>query len=316
MTVSLITTVLNERSGIAPFIGSLLAQTRVPDEIVILDGGSSDGTQEYLEQVARETPRLRLIVDPTCNIRFTPSPVARGRNRAIAASRGAVIAVTDAGCTLDRNWLEEITRPFAEGEPVDVVGGWYEPWTDRPFERAIAAISFPATRDEMQSVLSPSSRSIAFSREIWERAGGYPEVVLTAEDTLFNRSLQTAGARYRFAERAIVRWRPRGTVRSSFRQFYRYSRGDAISGVRGTWHAAIAARFSLLGGLFLMALLGVPWTGYAALFLMLLYAARIARISAYRRAFPVSLFLKVIVDGARILGYIAGLITRLRGKGW
>ena len=316
MTISLITTVLNEKSGIAPFVESLLAQTRVPDEIVILDGGSSDGTLEYLEQIARANPRIRVIVDPTCNIRFTPSPVARGRNRAIAASHGAILAVTDAGCTVDRHWLEEITRPFAEPEPVDVVGGWYEPWIDRPFERAIAAVSFPATKDQMQSILSPSSRSIAFTREIWERAGGYPEVALTAEDTIFNRSLQAIGARYRFAELAIVRWRPRGTFRASLRQFYRYSRGDAISGVRGGWHAAIAARFSLLGVLILLALLGLTTAGYVALLLVLLYAVYIARVPMYRRAFPFSLLLKAAADAARVLGYIAGYVTKLRGRGW
>jgi glycosyltransferase involved in cell wall biosynthesis len=46
--VSLITTVKDAAEEIGPFLASLAAQTRVPDEVIVVDGGSSDGTVERL----------------------------------------------------------------------------------------------------------------------------------------------------------------------------------------------------------------------------------------------------------------------------
>ena len=316
MTVSVVSTVLNERRELAAFLESLLSQTRLPDEIVILDGGSTDGTAEYLEGLAQEHTRLRVIVDPTCNIRHFSSPVAHGRNQAIRAATGEIIAVTDAGCVLERQWLEEILRPFSTEKPPDVVGGWYEPLVSTPFERTVAALSFPPTRHQMESVLAPSSRSIAFTKRIWERAGGYPEVALTAEDTLFNVRLHDAGARYIFASRAVVRWRPRGSLRQALRQFYRYAKGDAISGVRGRWYASTAARLCFFALVVALAAMRIPYSGYLAACVFVFYAGVLSRHERYRNTLPLSMVLKIAVDLTRLLGYAGGLLVKLRGRQW
>jgi GT2 family glycosyltransferase len=48
--IALVATVLNERNSIEPFVESLLNQSRKPDEIIIVDGDSTDGTREILER--------------------------------------------------------------------------------------------------------------------------------------------------------------------------------------------------------------------------------------------------------------------------
>ena len=50
MKVSLIATVLNGAEHIEEFLGSLEAQTRAPDEVVIVDGGSTDGTLQLVRR--------------------------------------------------------------------------------------------------------------------------------------------------------------------------------------------------------------------------------------------------------------------------
>jgi glycosyltransferase involved in cell wall biosynthesis len=218
--ITLVTTVLNERQNIEQFMDSILLQTRKPDEIIVLDGGSSDGTVEYLKEIRG----VRVPIFPTCNIKYCSSPVARGRNLAIAAANGDIIAVTDAGCRLHPRWLEEITRPIIL-KKADVVGGATEPWMKTYFH-AIAWVIWGVGRPE--TIGGASSRSIAFRKELWEKAGRYPEIALTAEDTMFNQNLESLGARYEFAEKAIVYWQQPGTLKKLLRQSYRYAKGEAI----------------------------------------------------------------------------------------
>ena len=119
MTISVITTVYNEADNIEGFMLSVLSQTWTPDEIVVVDGGSTDGTAEIL----RRYKGVRVHVEKFCNIRHHSSPVALGRNMAIRYAVGDIIAVTDAGCVLHPRWLAKITRPIVFGG-IDVCGGY------------------------------------------------------------------------------------------------------------------------------------------------------------------------------------------------
>ena len=96
--VTLITTVYNEERSIGPLLGSLIAQSRQPEEIIIVDAGSTDRTQEIIsDYLARGLP-AKLIVEPGASR-------SRGRNLAIEQARGEIIACIDAGCLAKRDWL-------------------------------------------------------------------------------------------------------------------------------------------------------------------------------------------------------------------
>ena len=53
--VSIITTILNEEDNISDFLNSILNQTISPDEVIIVDGGSKDGTWSYLQEKAKKS---------------------------------------------------------------------------------------------------------------------------------------------------------------------------------------------------------------------------------------------------------------------
>ena len=55
-TVSVIATVYNEGSSVSRLLDSLATQSRPPDQVVIVDGGSSDDTLEILNQYAASQP--------------------------------------------------------------------------------------------------------------------------------------------------------------------------------------------------------------------------------------------------------------------
>lgn len=222
MNVSVIVTVKNEGDAIRPLLDSLLDQTKFPDEIVITDGGSTDHTLDVINEYADWLP-LRVIPCPGANI-------SEGRNQAIAHAKGPIIAVTDAGVTLSPVWLEEITAPFGCDDPaerpVQVVSGWFEsdPYTD--FEVVMGATVLPDRSDISPDSFLPSSRSVAFHKSAWEAVGGYPEWLDYSEDLVFDMALKEKCGAFVFAPYAVAYFRPRGSMRSFFRQYYLYARGD------------------------------------------------------------------------------------------
>ena len=85
-------------------------------EIAIVDGGSTDGTWETLQELSRQSPVPVRLEQRRCNI-------AAGRNRAIALTTAEIIAATDAGSFPEPDWFAEITRPLLEDAGVDCTGG-------------------------------------------------------------------------------------------------------------------------------------------------------------------------------------------------
>ena len=88
MKISLISTMLNERHTVGPWLDSIRRQSRLPDEIVIVDGNSSDGTWEFLQAAAFADPLLSVCRESGGNI-------STGRNMAVRHAKHEIIAVTD-----------------------------------------------------------------------------------------------------------------------------------------------------------------------------------------------------------------------------
>ncbi|MEM7345643.1 MAG: glycosyltransferase [Chloroflexota bacterium] len=254
MKVSLICTVLNEGQSIQRLLDSLQQQTRLPDEIVFVDGGSTDETVQVLEQhPLAERIDLRVIVEPGANI-------SRGRNIAIAAANGPIIASTDAGVRLDRNWLAELVNPFENGQAPQVVSGFFVPDTQSPFEVAMGATVLPMIEDINPATFLPSSRSIAFLKSDWKAIGGYPEWLDFCEDLIFDFRLKDQVGSFQFAPKAVVYFQPRTSLRAFYKQYYQYARGD---GKADLWRKRHAIRYiTYLIALPLLILLGAlvsPW---------------------------------------------------------
>ena len=136
MKISVIVTVRNEEASIAGLLDSLRMQTRPPDEIVICDGGSTDRTGEIINQYMRQGLPLHLMTAPGANI-------SRGRNQAIAATTGEIVAATDAGVRLGLDWLERLVAPFGTATPADVASGFFVPDAHGVFETAMGATVLP-----------------------------------------------------------------------------------------------------------------------------------------------------------------------------
>jgi glycosyltransferase involved in cell wall biosynthesis len=249
LRISLIATVLNEVELLDSWLDSIARQTRQPDEIVIVDAGSSDGTIEKLQSVeASQVLPVRVFVVPGANI-------SHGRNRAIQEATSDVIAATDAGTLLEEDWLERLVQPLSD-PTVDVSSGFYRPAGRNDFERVLAAVIVPRLSEIDPETFLPSSRSVAFRRTAWQSVGGYPEWLLVVEDLVFDMDLRRKGARFAFVPDAIASWYPRPTLKSFFKQYRNYARGDGHARILGRRHVARYSAY--FGGVWLL------WKGRAA----------------------------------------------------
>jgi len=229
--VSVACTVLNERDDIDSLVESLMHQTLAPAEVIIVDGGSTDGTWERLEAARSTYPTLVPIRDESCSLQRSPGPIACGRNVAIAAASSEVIACADAGCAYYPDWLANLTAPIFRGDSEYSVGGSYIDAAKSTLWDIASAPFFGVKLNPGAATKSCTARSMAFRKELWQRVGGFPENVFLGEDTVFDskvRELVTPA----FAEHAKAAYQPRHTFGSAVRQMVSYSVTDGVLGGR------------------------------------------------------------------------------------
>ena len=304
MKVSLITTVKNSAEHVEEFLASVRVQTRPPDEVVVVDGGSTDGTRELL----RRADDIVLISESGANI-------SRGRNIAIAAATHDVLVVSDADCVLEPDWLERLVEAIQAG--ADVAMGAYRPITESFFQECMAAVNLPDPSDVDPATFMPSARSVAYTRAAIETAGGYPEWLAIGEDMAVNHRWRAAGLDMRYVPDAVVHWRLRPGVAATWRQYFRYARGDAIGGMYARRHAL---RFAVYAGAVVALGSRRRWPIVLAALAGAAYAARpVARATARfdhpkdRAAAAAAVpALMAFTDAAKMAGYVAGLIARRR----
>jgi glycosyltransferase involved in cell wall biosynthesis len=222
MRISLAITVHNEEANIRRLFSSILEQTRLPDELIICDGGSTDNTVAIMSEYSNQLP-LTVLVSPGVNI-------STGRNIAIRESSGDIIAVTDAGVRLEADWIELLTRCFKQ-QDVNHAAGFFCADVSTAFETAMGATVLPALEDIRPQTFLPSSRSVAFRKEAWEKVGGYPEWLDYSEDVVFDMKMIDCFGKFTFIPKALVQFQPRSNMQQFARQYYNYASGDGHAGL-------------------------------------------------------------------------------------
>ena len=99
-------------------IQSLLEQSRKPDEILVIDNGSTDETAEWLDAMSVEHKHLRRVLE-------TEKGIIAARNRALAEvdPESDVVLFIDDDCLAPVDWVNEMMLPFEYDHDIVSCGG-------------------------------------------------------------------------------------------------------------------------------------------------------------------------------------------------
>jgi len=172
MFVSVVIPARNDAEMLERCLAALAAQLRRPDEIVVVDNGSTDGTR-----AVAEAGGARVIVEPIAGI-------PRASSAGLDAARGDLIARIDADTVCPPEWLGQVVAAFARDPALSVVSGSGEFYDAGPLTRRlgkswwVGGLYWSMTLYLGHPPIFGSN--FAMRREVWDEIG--PEVHREARD--------------------------------------------------------------------------------------------------------------------------------------
>ena len=191
LTIAVIVCAFNEHRLLSACLHSLRAQTRPPDEILVIDNASTDETGA----VARAVPGVRLIDEPCKGL-------VVARETARLATHADIVAYIDADCRAPITWLERVEAQFSRADaPVAVTGPYrFYDWdrTGRALVRAYDLLVAPTTHALVHHALGVGAilygGNFAVRSEALARIGGFDRrIEFHGEDTNLGRRLTAIG---------------------------------------------------------------------------------------------------------------------------
>ena len=314
---------LNEAAHVEACLRGVLRQDYPRDlfEVLVADGGSSDGTRDLLAGLAREDPRLRIIDNPA-------RLQAPGLNAILRQARGAVVVRMDVHCEYAPDYIRRCVEVL-ERTGADNVGGAQRPVATTSFQQALcAALESPLGAGGARYRAADQEGFVdtvflgAFRRRVFETVGLYDPGAITNEDAELNQRILAAGGRIYLSRDIVVHYSPRNSFRSLARQYFRYGRGRARTALS---HLSLLNARPVVPFAFVFVasvLLAIPPARPLGYLLVGAYALAVtteaARLAAHH---GVSLFPRIAIDFAVMhvshgLGFAAGCVRYLARPDW
>jgi glycosyltransferase involved in cell wall biosynthesis len=114
LRLSAIVCAYNEERTLPAAVHSLFAQTRPPDEVIVVNNASTDRTREVVEHI----PGVRVVEEPLRGL-------VRARARGLATATADVLVYIDADCRAPLKLLERMERLFLRSPEIVAITGPY-----------------------------------------------------------------------------------------------------------------------------------------------------------------------------------------------
>jgi succinoglycan biosynthesis protein ExoA len=235
VTTGLVTVVIptfQEVGAIGECLQRVGRQSHADLQVLVADGGSTDGTRAVVEAVAAVDERVRLIDNPR-------RMQSAGLNESLAEAKGEVVVRLDARSFVDDDYVARCVA-LLDATGAAVVGGRM---VARPAAGAVArgiALANGAwwgagpARFHADGVAGPAETVYlgSFQRSWLEAVGGWAEDVGVNEDYELNHRIRAAGGVVWLDPGLAVGYRPRATFAALARQYFRYGRSKAATARR------------------------------------------------------------------------------------
>ena len=225
--VSVIIPMLNEAKWIERCVETFDSQDHPLDrlEVLVVDGGSTDGSREMVRDLGQERPWLRLVDNPD-------TLASAAFNRGIEASTGDVVCIVGAHAEVGPDFVSRSVAALEETGAAGVGGQLLHSGTT-PVQSAIglamtsrfgmgSPFRFATERREVDTIGHP-----AYRREVLDEVGSFDESLLRNSDYELNHRIRSAGHKLLLDPGIVTVYRPRPTLRALARQFYDYGLGKA-----------------------------------------------------------------------------------------
>jgi len=196
MKASVIIPAYNAEATIGQCLESMTRQSFKNFEIIVVDDGSKDRTPE----IVQEFSKIRLLKQKNAG-------PAVARNKGAKEAKGEIIIFTDSDCVADRNWLEEMLKPFSE-KNVAGVQGMYKSKQKEIIARLIQLEIEQRYAKMMKHKFIDfiGTYSAAYRKNVFEEMKGFDTSfpIASGEDTDFSFRVSRAGYKMVFNKKAII----------------------------------------------------------------------------------------------------------------
>ena len=283
--VSIVLPCRNEQGHIQECMESVLRQ-EPPEgglEILVADGMSTDGTREYLDQMAKMHPQIRVLDNPG-------RIVSTGLNAAIRAARGDIIVRMDAHTIYSKDYVRQCLAVMRE-TGADNVGGPMRTTATTFKERAIRAVFHSAfavggARSHRADYEGHVDTVIygCWKKDVFNRIGYFDEELVRNQDDEHNLRLVRAGGKIYQSTRICSWYHVRGSLKALSRQYMQYGYWKVLvirkHGMPASWRHLVPGAFVaclcllLVAGLFWLPALWLA-AGLAALYIFAVVSAAV-----------------------------------------
>lgn len=184
MKISMVIRAYNEAAHLPKLLHGLDHQTRQPDQVIVVDSGSTDDTV----QIAKAWGVHDIVHIPKEEFTF-----GRSLNLGVEAATGDVVVIPSAHVfPVYDTWVEKLVAPFADDEVAVAYGR--QVWDERTrySERRIMQRWFPPTSIARQSDPFSNNANSAIRRTRWEEHR-YDESLTGLEDLAFAKQMLADG---------------------------------------------------------------------------------------------------------------------------
>ena len=217
MKTSIIIPTYNEEKNIKKLIDSIITQTHKINEVIIVDGGSTDKTIEIIKDYSK----IKLYIKPNYNI-------AKARNYGIKKSTGEIIFTADSSTKLHKDYIKTMLNGF-DAETDIVFGRWKIVPTNK-VEKFLVSRT-PDWNNINTEDYIPSNRHVAMKKSVWKKVGGWPEHLRRADDNFFHLKAHSLGLKYKYLKKALVNWYPDRNLKDMIKLAFLDSKTEGLANI-------------------------------------------------------------------------------------